>query len=91
MLARSQVDRIRIELRQAQRRLPEVAFTYYPSGFVDKSSGLDNAAFVAEVDKIVQAAQADGSLARISRKFFDRDYIPEAAAYAIEAIDQEVR
>ena len=72
------------------RPLPEVAFTYYPSGFVDKSSGLDSRAFVDKVNEIVQAAQADGTLQKLSRRFFARDYIAAAAAYDIHAIGQKV-
>jgi polar amino acid transport system substrate-binding protein len=73
------------------RRLPEVAFTYYPSGFVDKSSGLHSRAFVDEVDEIIQRAQADGTLKKLSLEFFGRDYIKAAAAYDIDAISQDVR
>jgi ABC-type amino acid transport substrate-binding protein len=73
------------------RQLPEVAFTYYPSGFVDKSSGLESRAFVAKVDEIVRAAQKDGSLEKLSRRFFRRDYIPPAAAYDVDAIGQEIK
>jgi polar amino acid transport system substrate-binding protein len=89
-LAAEPVGRAQIREGVALRRLPEVAFTYYPSGFVDKSSGLDSKAFGAKVDEIVQGAQADGTLARLSRKFFGRDYVAAAAAYDIDAIDQEV-
>jgi polar amino acid transport system substrate-binding protein len=90
-LAAEPVGRAQIERGLALRRLPEIAFTYYPSGFVDKSSGLDSRAFVAKVDEIIRKAQQDGTLRRLSRKFFGRDYIPAAAAYDIDAIGQEVR
>jgi ABC-type amino acid transport substrate-binding protein len=73
------------------RRLPEVAFTYYPSGFVDKSSGLAARAFAGKVDEIVQGAQADGTLKKLSLEFFARDYIKAASAYEIDAIPQEVK
>ena len=73
------------------RRLPEVAFTYYPSGFVDKSSGLASRAFADKVDEIIQRAQTDGTLKRLSLEFFGRDYIAPAAAYDIDAIGQEVQ
>jgi ABC-type amino acid transport substrate-binding protein len=89
-LAAEPVGRARIRKGIALRRLPELAFTYYPSGFVDKSSGLGSRAFVAKVDEIIQSAQADGTLQRLSRKFFGRDYIAAAAAYDIDAIGQEV-
>jgi polar amino acid transport system substrate-binding protein len=89
-LAAEPVGRAQISQGLALRRLPEVAFTYFPSGFVDKSSGLDSRAFVEKVHEIIKAAQRDGTLARLSREFFGRDYIGAAAAYDIEAIDQEV-
>jgi polar amino acid transport system substrate-binding protein len=72
------------------RRLPEVAFTYYPSGFVDKSSGLTSKAFVDKVDAIIQTAQQDGTLRRLSLKYFGQDYVRAAAAYDIAALKQEV-
>lgn len=90
-LAAEPVGRAQIQADAALRRLPEVAFTYYPSGFVDKSSGLDSRRFVVKVDEIVRAAQADGSLERLSRRFFKRNYVAEAAAYDVEALEQEVR
>jgi ABC-type amino acid transport substrate-binding protein len=89
-LAAEPVGRARIREGIALRRLPELAFTYYPSGFVDKSSGLGSSAFVAKVDEIIQNAQADGTLERLSRKFFGRDYIAAAGSYDIDAIGQEI-
>jgi len=89
-LAAEPVGRARIRERVALRRLPEVAFTYYPSGFVDKSSGLDSKAFIAKVNEIVRRAQADATLERLSRNFFGRDYIAAAVKYDIDAIDQDV-
>jgi ABC-type amino acid transport substrate-binding protein len=90
-LAAEPVGRAQIRQGVALRRLPEAAFTYYPSGFVDKSSGLHSKAFAAKVDEIIQRTQADGTLERLSRKFFGRDYIAAAAAYDIDAIDQAVK
>src|SRR5688500_5060567 len=90
-LAAEPVGRAQVERGVKLRRLPELAFTYYPSGFVDKSSGLDSRAFAAKVNEIIQAAQADGTLERLSRKFFGRDYIAAAGAYDIAAIEQEVK
>lgn len=90
-LAAEPVGRAQVKRGVELRRLPEVAFTYYPSGFVDKSSGLDSRAFVEKVNDIVRAAQADGTLQKLSREFFGRDYIAAAAAYDIDAIGQEVQ
>jgi ABC-type amino acid transport substrate-binding protein len=90
-LAAEPVGRAQIERGVRLRRIPEVAFTYYPSGFVDKSSGLASKAFVAKVDEIIRGAQADGTLEALSRKWFGRDYIAAAAAYDIDAVGQEVK
>jgi polar amino acid transport system substrate-binding protein len=90
-LAAEPVGQAQIDKGLRLRRLPEVAFTYYPSGFVDKSSGLGSSAFVAKVDEIVQAAQADGTLTTLSRRFFARDYVEAAAGYDIDAIGQDVK
>jgi ABC-type amino acid transport substrate-binding protein len=90
-LAAEPVGQAQIDDGVELRRLPEVAFTYYPSGFVDKSSGLSSAAFVAKVDEIVQGLQADGTLAAKSQKWFGQDFIKAAAAYDIASIEQEVK
>ena len=90
-LAAEPVGRAQVEEGVRLRRLPDLAFTYYPSGFVDKSSGLDAKAFVEKVNEIVQRAQADGTLKELSLKWFKRDYVKAAAAYDIAAIGQEVR
>jgi polar amino acid transport system substrate-binding protein len=90
-LAAEPVGRARIKEGVRLKRLPELAFTYYPSGFVDKSSGLDSKSFVEKVDAIIHAAQTDGTLKKLSLKWFGRDYIKAAAAYDIESIPQEVK
>lgn len=89
-LAADPVGKARIEEGLALRPLDRVAFTYYPSGFVDKSSGLSSAAFVARVNEIVQGLQADGTLKLLSEKWFGTDYASEGANFDIEAIGQEV-
>lgn len=89
-LAAEPVGQAQIDDGLALRRLPEVAFTYYPSGFVDKKSGLSSKAFVAKVDEIIKGLQADGTLAAASRKWFGHDYVKAAAAYDIGSIEQKV-
>jgi polar amino acid transport system substrate-binding protein len=74
----------------ALRKLDGVAFTYYPSGFVDKNSGLSQTAFFDRVNEIIQGAQADGTLLALSEEFFGTDYVAAAAAYDIDALEQEV-
>lgn len=74
------------------RRLDPPAFTFYPSGFVDKSSGLSVAAFVDRVNEIIRLAHADGTLSGLSEQWFGTDYASAAADFDLGAIDQgEVR
>jgi ABC-type amino acid transport substrate-binding protein len=90
-LAADPVGRARIKEGAALRELPEVAFTYYPSGFVDKSSGLSVRRFVDRVNEIIRGFQADGTLKRLSIKWFGKDYASEAQQFDLDAIGQEVR
>ena len=70
------------------RRLDPPAFTYYPSGFVDKSSGLSVAAFVERVNEIILQAESDGKLQALSEEWFGTDYVSAAAAFDLDAIGQ---
>jgi ABC-type amino acid transport substrate-binding protein len=73
------------------RLLDESAFSMYPSGFVDKSSGLDVQAFVARVDEIIQKAHADGTLKQLSMQWFGADYTTTAGAFDLTRIGQVVK
>lgn len=84
------VGQAQIEEGLGLRQLDGIAFTYYPSGFVDKSSGLDPAAFVARVNEIIQAAHGDGTMLAMSEEWFGTDYTSAAGDYDIEALGQEV-
>jgi len=79
-----------IEAGLPLRKIDGIAFTYYPSGFVDKSSGLSATAFVARVNGIIQGAHADGTLLELSEEFFGTDYASVAAEYDIGALGQDV-
>jgi polar amino acid transport system substrate-binding protein len=70
------------------RSLDEPAFTYYPSGFVDKSSGLDATAFVEQVNEIIRGLHADGTLKALSMEYFGADYAAPAAEFDLDAIGQ---
>ena len=89
-LAADPVGRAQIEDGVKLRALEEIAFTYYPSGFVDKSSGLSARAFVERVNAIVHGFHADGTLKRLSRKWFGQDYASAAAAFDAAALDQVI-
>jgi polar amino acid transport system substrate-binding protein len=89
-LAAEPVGGARIAEGAPLRQLPDVAFTYYPSGFVDKSSGLSARRFVDRVNEIIRGLHSDGTLKRLSMKWFGKDYASAAARFDIDAIDQTV-
>ncbi len=90
-LAADPVGRARIMEGLKLRALDEIAFTYYPSGFVDKSSGLSARVFVARVNEIIQGFHADGTLTRLSVKWFGQDYASAAAGFDIAGLGQVVK
>ena len=61
-----------------------------PSGFVDRSSGLDVVAFTDRVNQIIRARQADGTLKALSEQFFGHDYVAKAAAFDLSTIGQTI-
>ena len=73
------------------RMLDEPAFGMYLTGFVDKASGLDEAAFVARVNDIIDAAHADGTLKALSMQWFGADYTTPAAAFDISKLGQQIQ
>jgi polar amino acid transport system substrate-binding protein len=73
------------------RLLDESAFSMYPSGFVDKSSGLDERAFVARVNEIIQTAHANGTLKGMSMQWFGTDYTTPAGAFDLAKLGQDVK
>jgi len=89
-LAADPVGNAQIDGGLALRKLDEIAFTYYPSGFLDKSSALAQGAFFDQVNDIIQTAQAEGTLLALSKEFFGADYVAAAAAYDVDALEQEV-
>ena len=72
------------------RPLEAVAFSEYPSGFVDKSSGLEAAAFVERIDEIIQGLLDDGTLKELSLEWFKTDYATPAADFDLDALGQDV-
>ena len=72
------------------RALDEAAFFEIVSGFVDRKSGLDVAAFLERADEIVLGLHADGTLMALSMKYFGVDYTTEAGAFDLGSIGQQV-
>jgi ABC-type amino acid transport substrate-binding protein len=89
-LAADQVGRAVIEDGAALRPLEGVAFSEYASGFVDKSSGLEAAAFVERVNEIVSGLLADGTLAELSREWFETDYTAAVVDFDVDTLGQDV-
>jgi polar amino acid transport system substrate-binding protein len=73
------------------RLLDEPAFSMYPSGFVDKTSGRAVKAFVARVNDIIRTAHTDGTLKKMSMDWFGTDYTTPAGAFDLSLLDQEVK
>jgi polar amino acid transport system substrate-binding protein len=72
------------------RALDPAAFTFFPSGFVDKSSAYEQTAFVHKVTDIIRARHADGTLKALSEEWFGVDYASAAAAFEIDSIGQQL-
>lgn len=83
-----QVGQRAIDDGLALRRVDPVLFNEYATGWVDRSSELDVASFVAEVDRIVQGLHADGTLRELSIEFFDQDYATPMASFDISTVEQ---
>ncbi len=75
----------------ALRKLATPAYYSNKTGYVDKESGLAVGPFVKRVDEIVAARHADGTLARLSMKFFGKDYTAKAAQFDVAALEQHVQ
>jgi polar amino acid transport system substrate-binding protein len=75
----------------ALRKLPNPAYYSNKTGYVDKESGLALGPFIERVNEIVAARHEDGTLARLSKKFFGKDYAAEAAKFDIAALEQNVQ
>jgi polar amino acid transport system substrate-binding protein len=72
------------------RALPTPAYYSFKTGYVDKKSGLAAEKFVEKVDEIIAARHADGTLPRLSKEFFGKDYATKAGEFDMSALEQEV-
>lgn len=84
------VARQAIQEGRALRILEEAAFSMYPTGFVDKSSGLAAKAFYDRVNEIISAAHADGRLRALSMEWFGTDYSSPAGEFDLSRLGQDV-
>lgn len=72
------------------RQLEKPAFTFFPSGFVDRSSGLSVKAFIDRVNKIIRAAHADGRMVALAEEWFGADYATAAGKFDLDVLSQDV-
>jgi polar amino acid transport system substrate-binding protein len=73
------------------RMLETPAYYSNKTGYVDKKSGLAVGPFVDKVNDIVAGLHADGTLGKLSVKYFGKDYAAKAAEFDLSAIDQTVQ
>jgi polar amino acid transport system substrate-binding protein len=74
----------------ALRRLPTPAYYSFKTGYVDKKSGLNVGPFIDRVNEIMAARHADGTMKRLSIKFFGHDFATQAARFDLSKIGQRV-
>jgi polar amino acid transport system substrate-binding protein len=72
------------------RRLATPAYYSFKTGYVDKKSGLAVGPFIDRVNKIMAARHADGTMKRLSIKFFGQDFATKAAEFDLAKIRQQV-
>src|SRR3954449_1499078 len=72
------------------RRLSDPAYYSFKTGYVDKKSGLDVGPFSDRVEKIMAARHADGTMKRLSMKYFGSDFATQAAKFDLAKIGQHV-
>lgn len=74
----------------ALRMLPEPAYYTQKTGYLDRASSLDQAAFVERVNEVVRGLHADGTLTALSMEYFGVDYATAAGEFDLESIGQVV-
>ena len=72
------------------RMLSAPAYVSYKTGYVDRNSGLQVAAFVDRVNSIIQNLHAAGALEELSVQYFGTDYAGLAARFELDSIGQTV-
>ena len=63
----------------------------YLSGAIDRFSGLSSAAFADRVNAIVRRLEAQGTLSRLSMKYFHRDFASRAKNFDVARLGQNIK
>ena len=74
----------------ALRALEKPAFTFYPSGWLDKNSRYRQGPLFARINEIVGGLHAGGALKALSQEWFGTDYATASGAFDLAAVGQQV-
>jgi len=74
----------------ALRKLATPAYTTQKTGYLDRGSQLSQTAFAARVDGILHDLHADGTLTKLSQRYFGTDYATAAGAFDMAGLGQSV-
>jgi ABC-type amino acid transport substrate-binding protein len=66
-------------------------YVAYLSGAIDRTSGLTVAAFATRVNAIVRRLQSQGTLRRLSLKYFHTDFASRAKAFDVAGLRQNIQ
>ncbi len=66
-------------------------YVAYLSGAIDRFSGFTAARFATRVDAIVRRLHADGTLRRLSLRYFGTDFATQAGRFDIASLGQRIR
>jgi hypothetical protein len=55
---------------------------------IDKKSRQNPIAFVLKISEIIQKMHKDGTLLKISKKYYGQDFTTEASQFDLRALDQ---
>lgn len=72
------------------RALEPAAYAAFPGGALDRSSNLDLKPFLDELNRVLDARLADGTLATLSTTYFHRDYAAPAADFDVGLLNQTI-
>ncbi len=72
------------------RMLPEPAYYTQKTGYLDRASTLDQAAFVERINEVIRGLHADGTLEALSLEYFGIDYATAAGEFDLDSVGQVV-
>ena len=73
------------------RSLDPPAYVAYIGGALDRASATPAKTFYDRVNGILERLHADGTLARLSRRYFKKDYASAAARFDLSELGQTIR